>query len=57
MWNAEKRLTLSVAYMEILKRLLLFTFQYSQNIFGIAIIKKRNTYRGKWESDSVIRDT
>ena len=56
MWNAGKQLTLSVAYMEILKRLLLFAFQYSQSIFGIAIIKKRNTYRGKWESNSVIRD-
>ena len=57
MWNAGKRLTLSVAHMEILKRLLLFVFQYTQGIFGIAIIKKRNTYRGKWESNSIIRDT
>ena len=57
MWNAGKRLTLSVAHMEILKLLLLFVFQYSQGIFGIATIKKRNTYRGNWESNSVIRDT
>ena len=56
MWNAGKRLTLSVAHMEIWKRLLLFVFQYSQVIFGDAMIKKRNTYRGKWESNSVIRD-
>ena len=45
MWNAGKRLTLSVAHMQILKLLLLFVFQYSQGIFGMAIIKKRNTYR------------
>ena len=37
MWNAGKRLTLSVAHMEILKLLLLFVFQYSQSIFGIAL--------------------
>ena len=57
MWNAGKRLTLSVAHMQILKLLLLFVFQYSQGIFGIAIIKKRNTSRGNWDSNSVIRDT
>ena len=57
MWNGRKRLTLSVAHLEILKPLLLYVFQYSQGIFGIAVIKKRNTYRGKWESNSVIRDT
>ena len=38
------------------KTFFLFVFQYSQGIFGFAITKKKNTYRGKWESNSVVRD-
>ena len=53
MWNV----TLSVAHMEILKRLPPFVMQYVKARSCLVLqLKRKQIYRVKWESCSIIKD-